>query len=235
MAFSYENYYELLDIPRHASLEEIQRAYQKARALYSPDSPAIYSMFSEEEARDLVKVIDQAFQTLSNPQARSEYDLSLSGESPDDIVASDSDDIYGLSGESTMDSPVNTVNETPQATQPVIQNEQSNFGENSETMGSTKFGSYVKNEEVEFYIQNEVNIDGEFLKTVREYKQIQIDQISSYTKIGAHHIRAIEANQYSELPPVVFTKGFIRQIAGLLGLDQKHCADSYIKLMKQHL
>lgn len=234
MAFSYENYYELLDIPRHASLEEIQRAYQKARALYSPDSPAIYSMFSEEEARDLVKVIDQAFQTLSNPQARSEYDLSISGERSDDIEASDTDDIYGLSGESTMETPVAQV---PQVDPPqeVVPAPTPATQVASESTGTTRFGSYTKNEEVEFYIQNEVNIDGEFLKTVREYKQIEIDQISSFTKIGAHHIRAIESNNYSELPPVVFTKGFIRQIAGLLGLDQKHCADSYINLMKQHL
>lgn len=227
MALSYENYYELFEIDRKASLEEIQRAYHKAKSVYSPDSPAIYSMFSEDEARELVRVLDSAYGVLSNPMSRQQYDLEISGLETDIISAEDSDDIYGLSGESTE------LN-VPQDVE--LENQMNSSEQDSGLpVSSTRFGNYTINEEIELYIQNEINIDGDFLRTVREYKGIDIDQISNFTKIGKHHLNAIETNTYKDLPPVVFVKGFIKQYADILGLDGKKCADNYINIMKQHL
>lgn len=228
MALSYENYYQLFDVKPDASLEEIQKAYQKAKSIYSPDSPAIYSMFTEEEARELMQVIDGAYNTLSNPISRQQYDLELSGNNNTFEETTSDDSIYGLSGESTGSAThLNHQTDENSLNAQVIQSAPGHR--------STKFGSYAIDEEVELYIQNEVNIDGDFLKTVREYKGIGIDQISSYTKIGKHHLNAIEKNDYKELPPVVFVKGFLKQYADILGLDGKKCADNYINIMKQHL
>lgn len=71
------NYYEVLEVPPDAVPSEIQRAYQRAKATYSQDNPALYSMFSREEARDLLKLVDEAYSVLGNNQLRRNYDESL--------------------------------------------------------------------------------------------------------------------------------------------------------------
>jgi hypothetical protein len=71
------NYYEVLEVPPDAVPAEIQRAYQRAKATYSQDNPALYSMFSREEARDLLKLVDEAYSVLGNNQLRRAYDESL--------------------------------------------------------------------------------------------------------------------------------------------------------------
>ena len=71
------NYYEVLEVLPSAVPSEIQRAYQRAKATYSQDNPALYSMFSREEARDLLKLVDEAYSVLGNIQLRRAYDESL--------------------------------------------------------------------------------------------------------------------------------------------------------------
>lgn len=71
------NYYEILEVTIEAAPTEIHKAYQRARATYSNDNPALYSMFSKDEARDLLRMIDEAYAVLSNSQTRRSYDESL--------------------------------------------------------------------------------------------------------------------------------------------------------------
>ena len=76
------NYYEILEVGQASPNHEIHRAYQRARETYSQDNPALYSMFSPEEARELLRLIEEAFAVLSNPSLRRSYDESLAkGES----------------------------------------------------------------------------------------------------------------------------------------------------------
>lgn len=58
---------------------------------------------------------------------------------------------------------------------------------------------------------------GELLITARKSKNITIDELSIITKIDPDHIRNLEDNQYDRLPPPTFIKGFIRNIATVLG------------------
>lgn len=69
-----QNYYELLDIPSNADQETIIEAYKKARAIYNPNSPALYTVFDKDEAEELLKMIDEAYNILSNQFKRQEYD-----------------------------------------------------------------------------------------------------------------------------------------------------------------
>ena len=71
------NYYEILEVNSEAPSHEIHRAYQRARETYSQDNPALYSMFSAEEARELLRMIEEAFAVLSNVSLRRSYDESL--------------------------------------------------------------------------------------------------------------------------------------------------------------
>lgn len=72
-----QTYYELLEITPSAGPAEIYNAYQKARATYSTSSPALYSMFTPEEAQQLMALIEEAYQTLSHQARRREYDQKI--------------------------------------------------------------------------------------------------------------------------------------------------------------
>jgi DnaJ-class molecular chaperone len=71
------NCYELLNVERTASKEEIWEGYQRALATYHTDSLATYSLVTEEERRQIMERIQEAYQTLRDPEKKKAYDLSL--------------------------------------------------------------------------------------------------------------------------------------------------------------
>ena len=60
---------------------------------------------------------------------------------------------------------------------------------------------------------------GRKLKTARLAKGLGIDDISRDTRIAHRFIEAIETEDYSSLPGLLFTRNFIRQYAVVLGMD----------------
>jgi curved DNA-binding protein len=62
------DFYEVLDVPRSASQDEIQRAYRKLARTYHPD------VNSEPGAEDRFKEISEAYDVLSDPETRRRYD-----------------------------------------------------------------------------------------------------------------------------------------------------------------
>lgn len=76
------NYYELLNVERTASQDEIWEAYQAALATYQPGSLAVYSLVTEDERALILERIQEAFQTLRDPKARKTYDLALLKHAP---------------------------------------------------------------------------------------------------------------------------------------------------------
>jgi len=71
------NYYELLGVERTASKEEIWEGYQAALATYQPGSLAAYGLVTENERRDILKRIQDAYETLRDPRLKKAYDLAL--------------------------------------------------------------------------------------------------------------------------------------------------------------
>jgi len=69
------NHYEVLNIKRSASQQEIQKAYIVAKAAYQKDSLAHYNLVSEDERKDMMARIERAYLTLSHPKKRKRYDL----------------------------------------------------------------------------------------------------------------------------------------------------------------
>ena len=62
------NYYEILGIDYGASDVEIRKAYLKLIKQYHPD------VYHGEDAEEKTKIINDAYETLINPQKRQEYD-----------------------------------------------------------------------------------------------------------------------------------------------------------------
>jgi curved DNA-binding protein CbpA len=69
-----KNYYEVLEIPSNARSEEIYHSYQRAKAAYSSDSLALYSLMSPEECRNVLELVEEAYSILSDPMKRKRYD-----------------------------------------------------------------------------------------------------------------------------------------------------------------
>jgi hypothetical protein len=74
------DHYEVLEIPRDARSEEVERAYRLVRSAYADDSVAAYSLFEGQDAEALRERIDMAYRVLSNAELRHHYDVSLEGE-----------------------------------------------------------------------------------------------------------------------------------------------------------
>lgn len=68
MAVTYQDYYEVLGVPRTASQEEIQAAYRKLARKYHPD------INKDKEAEDKFKKIGEAYEVLRDPEKRKKYD-----------------------------------------------------------------------------------------------------------------------------------------------------------------
>ncbi|MBI4040071.1 helix-turn-helix domain-containing protein [Candidatus Daviesbacteria bacterium] len=60
---------------------------------------------------------------------------------------------------------------------------------------------------------------GQILKEERERKIYTIEDVEKQTKIRRELLEALEADNYSKLPPPTFVQGFIKNYAKFLGLD----------------
>lgn len=70
---------------------------------------------------------------------------------------------------------------------------------------------------------------GEKLRVEREKRKITLEDISVSTKIGTRMLRALEENQFSQLPGGIFNKGFVRAYARALGLDEEQAVADYLQ------
>ena len=74
-----QTYYDLLEVGRGASTEEIQRAYRREKEIFGSKSMAIYSLLGSEELKSINEAIDEAYRVLADERLRSEYDRRLNG------------------------------------------------------------------------------------------------------------------------------------------------------------
>lgn len=75
------NFYEILEISMDASPFKIKRAYKNALEVYNKESLLTYALFSDQERVDIIRRIEDAYNTLSDKIKRAAYDASLSGKS----------------------------------------------------------------------------------------------------------------------------------------------------------
>ncbi|WP_292521629.1 J domain-containing protein [Methanoculleus sp.] len=66
-----ETYYDILDVPPDAAVDEIRAAYRRLAKQYHPD------VNSDPDASERFIAIQQAYETLIDPDARARYDLAL--------------------------------------------------------------------------------------------------------------------------------------------------------------
>ncbi|PIU00245.1 MAG: hypothetical protein COT74_04740 [Bdellovibrionales bacterium CG10_big_fil_rev_8_21_14_0_10_45_34] len=238
-----QNYYEVLEVEPTASVEEIHRAFMKARTTYSKNSPALYTVFSPDEADQLNELLEEAFAVLSDQRRRADYDKKIGltreelRQAAQHIASStplhkvqapqpsrfedlpDFDIESGVFKPATADLPPRATAESAVASDP--------------TLGKTRYSRYRIDEEIENEINSETVFDGTFLSRIRQYKNISIDQIVEISKFGKHHIVSVENNDFSGLPADVFVRGLVSQFARILNLDSSKVLSSYMSFLKE--
>jgi curved DNA-binding protein CbpA len=220
-----QTYYELLEITPQAGPAEIYDAYRRAKTTYSPNSPAIYSMFTPKEAQDLMALIEEAYQTLSHQARRREYDLKMGliTAQPKPVPMAPPPPMVnpGFSRAKSENPWVGPVKVIPKK----INDVPAGFAR-------TKFSVYEVKDEVEAEIENIEECDGSFLQKIRLYRGVSLEQISDEIRVGKSSLVALEANDLDMLPVAVFTRGFVLQFARVLQLDERKIADAYMKYFR---
>ncbi len=208
-----QDFYELLEVDQEAGYLEIKEAYNKAKSTYSNNNPAIFSIFTPEETKQLLNLIEDAYAVLSHPQKREQYNNALSNRMAE------------------ADSGAQTSYRAMASGDGIVISE---YGQDLASDGLSVLssdGEFKVDEVMEQTIKAEKVFSGKFLKMVREYKNISLDLMSRKTKISKKHLRSIEDEDVNQLPVKVYVRGFLIQIAKNLGLDQEKVINSYLSLL----
>jgi flagellar biosynthesis protein FlhG len=72
-----QDHYELLELPRDATREEVERAYRMASATWAEDGLAAYSVADDAQLASLRERVELAYRVLTDVEARSAYDEAL--------------------------------------------------------------------------------------------------------------------------------------------------------------
>ena len=74
---------------------------------------------------------------------------------------------------------------------------------------------------------------GERLQRERELRGISLEEISEATKIGTRSLKALEDQDFDQLPGGIFNKGFVRAYARYLGLDEEQAVADYLVALSE--
>lgn len=234
---SEQTYYDILEIELNANHHEVVAAYNRAKEAYAPDSQALYTMFTQEEARELRNLIEEAFRILGNQTKRKEYDQ---------ILLSRNNNVTELElPDFAPTAPISAISPSQKNITQNISNEKSasisivpSHSNSSQTsipsgFAKSRLSIYEIKPEMEAELQNQEIFDGLFLRKIRLYKNINIDQLSKETRISRSYLMALETDDFGSLPAPVFLRGFVIQVARMLGLDENKVANSYMSRVKK--
>lgn len=201
-AVSRYSYYDVLEVSPLSPQHEITTAYERARATYSGQNPAMYTIFSPAEARELLRLVEEAYAVVGNKALRALYDEKLGNGRAHSVEIS----LDSLQVESKSRSAANMLPKKPKAF--ILE--------------------YPVDDKFEEQLKSTTEWTGEQLKKVREYKHVSIEKMSEITKVSAFYLNAIEAVDAAHLPARVFVRGYVAQICRVLALNEKAVCDSYM-------
>jgi flagellar biosynthesis protein FlhG len=91
----------------------------------------------------------------------------------------------------------------------------------------------VLRQELSREINAETEFTGRLLAKVREALGVELHEIARETKISVTHLTAIENEAFDELPALVYTRGFVQQLAKFLKLDPTQVTKTYLRRLRE--
>jgi flagellar biosynthesis protein FlhG len=238
-----QSYYEILEVKPSVDPGALQRAYVIARSTYQPDSAATYSIFSEEDSGAILRRIEEAYRVLSDAEQRAAYDQSLSEQRRAQEPQAPAAD---ASGPAPVPRAAGTPGLAPPLRRPlpppvvvttrvtdrrarVIEHEPEEFAmliQNAAPREAAGGASLADGLDPEDGIY-----DGAVLRRIRMSQGIELAEVASRSKISLEHLHSIEEDRFDALPPPVYVRGFVREMARCLGLDPNAVSKSYHDMM----
>ena len=242
----HKNYYDTLEIPVNATLQEIHNAYIRAKNAYSGDSVALYSLMSQDDCASVLEQIEEAYSVIGDPEKRREYDKARglnqerTQEGFNKEINSKPEYMPKKKDHSLLDQTEREAGEAARNAQEKdsfvyseVNSEKSQMNV-SKAQAYKKFGlDYKIDGAFEQEIENCSQFTGAFLRQIREYKNVSVERLADMTKISKTYIRHIEEEDHSKLPADVYTRGFVYQYAKCLKLNPELVATSYLHHIKQ--
>jgi hypothetical protein len=191
-------HYDLLEVGVEATNQQVEESFHRMMDAFDRDSPAIYSLFSEDERRDVVDRVREAYRILSNTKNRREYNRWLVEQGilprlPRVLPDRDAMPPSVVPGE-PLDG--DTV-----VTPPPVE------GDLFETEGP---------------------LSGAAFRRMRRDRGLTLDELAATLRISRPYLEAIEDDDYDNLPPEVYLRGFVRAYARALKLDEEIWGGGYL-------
>ena len=200
------DHYQILEVSREASSDEIERGYALAREAYAPGALASYSVLDEREAATMRQQIESAYSILTDPERRAAYDATLGGNDPaarDELIVLEP---YENEREVPRD-----AQEAPPAATSVDEFSDLDDGD------------------------PDAPWDGARLRRARLARAVELDAITAVTKVNPVYLAALEEDDFEALPAAVYVRGFVDAYARVLDLDARAVASSYVERFKVFL
>lgn len=213
-----KNYYELLQVEPHVSRVQIREAFLRLKKTYSSGNNALYSIIDEDEARRTLAQIEEAFRILDDDHLRREYDRFLLK------IQSDVERQGGTGAEKLKQW---RSHEELLAQESV--DAASNMSRRAPTICkvSPRMTDALK-QKIKEFIPTADGGSGLTFKQIREMAGVDIPELYAHTKINPEYVQALENNDFSRLPQLVYIKGFLSSYLRFVGVpDGKQLVDAF--------
>ncbi len=94
--------------------------------------------------------------------------------------------------------------------------------------GRDSAGQRSAPDEIARYLADVEEITGTVLKTARKMQGFVPEEVSAETRIPALDLQRIEEEDFSALPPPVYTRGFVSGYAAFLGIDADRASSDFM-------
>jgi flagellar biosynthesis protein FlhG len=203
-----DSHYDLLEIQPSATEEEIRRANRRLREVYARDSVIVAGLYNKNRLDDLHLRIDQAYETLMDAEARKSYDHALfPGGVPAAAATRAATDADGGSADIAAESSAPRRVEAP--------------------------AGHVSAASPRPELAPDTNFTGSLMREIREAQGLNLRDISEKTKIGIGYLAAIEDENFSKLPAVVYVRGFLVEYARMLRVSVEGVLKTYLERYKR--
>jgi hypothetical protein len=89
----------------------------------------------------------------------------------------------------------------------------------------------VSNEDIARLV-DQLGYSGGLLRSVREARGFTLQQVSDTTRIAPRYLEAIERDDAQGLPSATFVRGYVREMARFLGLDDNAVVQGYMRRLQ---
>ena len=246
-----ENYYQILEVPKTASLLEIRGAYEGKLEETQLDAFAAYSLLPEDETEEQLLNFSQAFVTLANPVARAKYDDELqqgmvSAEMQPVTEKEHLTKIKKSVRVKTKTVPLPLITPKKAKAEKEIEIKKSVIRNIVEETHAERLGNYqklsAKNELAkesleEFYSTfkthgGKLSYNGTILQQIRKIKSVTLEELSQITCIRVTYLQAIEDENFSKFTSEIYLKGYLLCYVEALQLPKEQVLTDYILLYK---